>query len=348
MFLKKCFRFIIVLFLFVFDLSAQGLDSFTPSIDTIVDYGGFENDCGYSVEKVPGGYIVCGYTESYGSGGKDVYLIKTNGLDSIPRWEETFGGFQNDCAYSLQITDDGGYVICGYTESYGSGGQDVYLIKTDSLGDTLWTKTFGGSEDDCGYSVDITDDGGYVICGYTESFAMGRRDIYLIKTDSSGDSLWTKTFSGQGAAEGFSVKQTRDKGYICTGQTTFEYGTSTDIYILKADSLGDTLWSRAYGGYLGWDGGHSVIETSDGGYVIAGDRSYPPAMSSGYLLKTDLVGDTLWSFHAGGGYLNSVIETENHDYVVTGGNWASEAIFAEVDSTGNPIWLNYIGDEFAG
>ena len=122
------------------------------------------------------------------------YYSKTNAQDTT--WTKTFGGSSNDRGYSVQQTTDGGYVIGGYTSSYGNGSADVWLIKTDADGDTLWTKTFGGSSNDRGYSVQQTTDGGYIIAGYTESFGNGDDDVWLIKTDSNGDSLWTKTFGG--------------------------------------------------------------------------------------------------------------------------------------------------------
>jgi len=346
MFLKN-FIFINVLFLLVFDLSAQSLDSLAPEVETTVVYGSHEKDeFGSAIEEVPGGYIICGKTRPLSSDSSDVYLIRTNGLNVSPRRTKTFGGIGDDCAYSLQITDDGGYIICGYTDSYGSGGTDVYLIKTDSLGDTLWTKTFGGTDDDCGYSVETTSDGGYIICGYTESFGAGGRDVYLIKTNSSGDLLWAKTFGGAGTDWGASVKQTKDEGYIITGETSFDQESSTDIYLLKIDSIGDTLWTRSYGDGLGWDGGSSVIEASDGGYVIAGSWQWPIGMASAYLLKTDSQGDSLWSYIGDGGIWESVIETKNHDYVVTGVTWGSLTSLAKVNPAGDLLWSNYIGEDF--
>ena len=202
-------------------------------------FGGFNWDHGASVVQTTDlGYIVTGWTSSYGAGSYDVYLIKTDSTgDTL--WTKTFGGIEDDLGRSVVQTTDGGYIITGYTSSYGAGSYDVYLIKTDSLGDTLWTKTFGGIEDDGGYSVVQTNDGGYIITGYTYSYGAGSYDVYLIKTDSTGDTLWTTTFGGTNVDLGRSVVQTTDEGYIVTGYT-YSYGAgSADVYLIKTDSLGN-------------------------------------------------------------------------------------------------------------
>ena len=138
-------------------------------------------------------------------------------------WTQTFGGSDYDYGYSVQQTSDGGYIIAGYTSSYGAGSADVYLIKTDAGGAQQWTQTFGGSSDDIGHSVRQTSDGGYIIAGVTSSYGAGGWDVYLIKTDALGDTLWTKTFGGSSWDEGYSVQQTSDGGYIIAGKT-LSYG----------------------------------------------------------------------------------------------------------------------------
>src|SRR5437773_2015502 len=130
-------------------------------------------------------------------------------------FQKTFKTINSNASYgySIQQTSDGGYIIAGFTIILGAG-YNVYLIKTDINGDTLWTKTFGGTLDDYGEFVQQTTDGGYIITGYTLSFGAGNNDVYLIKTDSTGSLLWSKTFGGTDDDRGYSVQQTTDGGYI--------------------------------------------------------------------------------------------------------------------------------------
>src|SRR5713101_4504904 len=127
-------------------------------------------------------------------------------------FQRTYGGAGDDGGLSVQQTSDGGYIITGVTGSFGAGGSNVYLIKTNSLGDTLWTRTYGGSSADFGYSVEETSDSGFIIAGSTQSFGAGFSDVYLIKTNSLGDSLWTRTYGDSSRDQGLSVQQTSETG----------------------------------------------------------------------------------------------------------------------------------------
>lgn len=242
-------------------------------------------DRGRAVQQTAdGGYVIAAYYYWFPfTMGDEVWLIKTDS-NGVSQWTKTYGGDGQDRAYSIQHTDDGGYVVVGYYE-FGPNG-DIWLLKTDSLLDTLWTRTYGGPEDECGYSAQQTEDGGYIIAGYTYSFGGDDVDIYLVKTDSIGDTLWTRTYGGSEDDFAYSAQQTMDLGYIivgCTGDwPTFPY----DVYVIKTDSAGDIIWSDTYGG-TGWDEGFSVQQTDDTGYIIAGyTESFGVGGEDVYLIKT--------------------------------------------------------------
>ena len=203
-------------------------------------YGGSDWDDGSSVQQTSdGGYIIAGYTKSFGAGG-DVYLIKTDANGNL-LWQKTYGGSGYDDGTSVKQTSDGGDIIAGWTESFGVGGRNVYLIKTDANGNLLWQKTYGGSDYDWVFSVQQTSDGGYIIAGLTESFGAGGRDVYLIKTDADGNLLWQKTYGGSDDDCGTSVQQTSDGGYIIAGYT-FSFGAGEgDVYLIKTDANGNVL-----------------------------------------------------------------------------------------------------------
>jgi hypothetical protein len=251
--------------------------------------GGTGLDEGRSVQQtLAGGYILAGYTTSFGAGSYDFYLVKTNAAgDTV--WTRTYGGTNEDVGYSVRLTLDSGYVMVGYTASFGAGNQDVYLVKTNTFGDTIWTRTYGGIGNDVGYSAQQTSDGGYIIAGYTASYGAGNGDVYLIKTNSFGDTLWTRIYGGTGEDMGYSVQQTLDGGYVVAGKTASFGQGNGDVYLIKTDSSGNTLWTRTWGG-AGVDFGNSVQQTSDGGCIVTGYTAPPAGAGDVYLIKTDANG----------------------------------------------------------
>jgi len=161
-----------------------------------------------------------------------------NALSSL--WKRTFGGSKDDEALSIQQTADGGYIVAGFTESFGEGKRDVYIIKLDEYGKKVWEKTYGRSAYDEAFSIQQTADGGYIVAGYTDSFGAGGADVYIIKLDADGNKVWEKIYGGSDMDEAYSIQQTADGGYIVAGFTeSFETG-GRDFYIIKLDKDGNT------------------------------------------------------------------------------------------------------------
>lgn len=323
--------------------SIGSLDIYLIKTDSIGDtlWTKTFGEAGYDLMSVQqtsdGGFIVGGSTFNF-----KFYLIKTD-INGNLLWTKTFGGVNGNVGYSAQETSDSGYIITGYTTSFGAGNSDVYLVKTDELGNLLWSKTYGGTNLDIGWSVQQTMDGGYIITGETISFASGFSNVYLIKTDINGDSVWTKSFGGTNTELGYSVQQTTDSGYIVTG-ATYSFGAGlTDVYLVKTDSNGNLLWSKTYGG-IDYDLGRSVQQTTDGGYIISGyTESFSGVYAEVYLIKTDSNGNLLWSKTFGGADVDvgySALQTPDGGYVIAGitasfGLNSGDVYLIKTDSLGN-------------
>jgi hypothetical protein len=244
------------------------------------------------------GYIVCGSTTSVGSGNTDIYIIKTDSM-GIPVNERYIGGINVDQGTCIRQTADSGYVILGFTNSVGAGGYDVYVIKTDPQLNILWKKTYGGMDWDFGNSIEQTSDGGYIICGSTYSYGKGDEDYYLIKTDATGDTLWTKTYGGTEREEGKSAIQTADGGYALTGYSLSLGDTLGDFYTIKTNATGDVIWTNRFGG-MQLDLANDILEQKTGGFIVCGEtKSFGAGKSDGILVEISNTGNSGRTFLIG-------------------------------------------------
>lgn len=231
--------------------------------------GGKLSEQGYSVEPTyDHGYALLGWTNSYGNGGYDVFLVKTDSVGDI-EWQKTYGGSDWDFGYSIRQTADSGFVICGQTYSYGAGNGDVYVVRTDKNGDTLWTRTIGGTGYDIGNSVCVKHDSIYVIAGATNSFGIGDTDMYFIQIDNKGIIERDTTYGSTHNDVASSVNVTSDGGYVLSGHTDSITPGNEDGYLVKVDSLGKEQWQFILN-YSGVDIGKDAVQCPDGSLVYVG------------------------------------------------------------------------------
>jgi len=194
-----------------------------------------------------GGYVLIGNTDSHGAGSLDIWFVKVDSNGNM-QWNNTFGGIGREKAYSVSQVADG-YIIAGYTESYGAGSYDFWLLKTDKEGKEQWNNTFGGDQNDWIESIEQTRDGGYILVGVTFSFWLGVNhcEFLMVKTDSNGNEQWNNTFGGVGAEFNPSVRLSPDGGYILGGGT-FSFDDA-DYWLIKTDADGNIQWDRTFEGY---------------------------------------------------------------------------------------------------
>ncbi|MEJ5283641.1 MAG: hypothetical protein ACP5Q5_00590 [Brevinematia bacterium] len=246
-------------------------------------YGGNFVDEGKIVQKTSdGGFIIGGGTSSFGS--DDIWIIKL-GKDFNIEWQKTYGGdnlddldIENGIGKSEGIceTSDAGYVVAGYTKSFGDSDGDVWVLKLNRDGNINWQKRYGGDSFDCAYSIQQTSDGGYIVAGLTWSFGY-QGSLLVLKLNSSGEIQWAKIYGGNSYDYGYSIKEVSTGGYIVVGQT-YSFGGNGDIWVLRLNNDGTIAWQKRYGGN-GDDRAYSIIEVSDG-FIVVGDSGY-----SGCVLK---------------------------------------------------------------
>ena len=291
-------------------------------------------------QTADGGYVISGWGA--------FHLMKVDSAgDSL--WSRLYAvpGSTHVYMACARQTADGGYISTGSFWLQGSPDHDAILIKTDSLGYAEWSKTFGGDETDGGNWVEQTLDGGYIVVGVARSVSDVVGDIWLIKTNSAGDTLWTRTYGDTLLDQGDAVKQTSDGGFIVAGWTTVAPGMppSTRVVLLKVDSSGNPIWSRSYGLADRQSIGSSVQQTSDGGYVVAGTINRWTDEQA-CLIKTNSLGDSVWSNTFSGkrfseGY--SVQQTLDGGYIVAGTTVDSllentDAYLVKTDGLGSVQW----------
>jgi predicted secreted protein len=270
-----------------------------------------------------------------------VYSVGASSL----MWSQTYGGIQNDLAYSLVETSDGGFAVTGVTDSYGAQ-HDIWLIKTDETGTVRWNQTYEYGE--AKVAVVETSDGGYALAGSKQ----------LIKTDEYGNIEWNQTYKGDEFEKIYSFVQTADGGYALAGQLSYanvdpEKGWS-EGWLAKTDEKGNVEWTRTYGGENG-ERVNSLIETADGGFALAGSTgSFGAGGDDFWLVKTDSNGNMIWNRVYGGIFgdkAQSLVVTSDGGFALAGtetsfgGDGSHDFWLIKTDSNGNMEWNQTHGGE---
>ncbi|PKL86656.1 MAG: hypothetical protein CVV22_00775 [Ignavibacteriae bacterium HGW-Ignavibacteriae-1] len=274
-------------------------------------------------------------------------LLNSDPNDHSPQveWQKTFGGSGFDIAYSIQETSDVGYIVAGSTWSKdgditeNKGMSDVWILKLKFDGTLEWQKTYGGSKQDGAYSMQETSDGGYIVAGITESYGgdisqkNGSWDLWVLKLSTDGKIEWEKTYGGSGQEGANSIQETRDGGYIVAGYTGSKNGDIIenkgwwDMWVLKLSIDGTLEWQKTFGG-SGRDHAQSILQTIEGGYIVAGytssndgDVTEKNGIFDVWVLKLGFDGNIEWQKTYGGSLSDtaqSIQVTSDGGYIVAG------------------------------
>ncbi len=329
-------------------------------------YGGSYNEYGSDIQQTTdGGYIVCGWTNSidgdvlgfHGSPAwenypyNDYFILKISNSGSI-QWKKCLGGNRDEKAYAIKQTSDGGYIVVGETKTNNNGDvtgynpnnlntSDAWVVKLNSSGNIDWKKCYGDSKLDYFNSVEILNDGSFYFSGTTDSYqtigSHGQYDFWVVKTDGFGNTQWQKFYGGSARDYGNSLKITPDQGFVFTGETYSYNGdvlgsnnidnNDTDVWVFRADNLGNILWQNSLGGTIS-EGGNDVVVTADGGYAVTGytnsfngDVGYNYGYKDFWIVKLNSTGNKIWEKCYGGVYddvSNCIVETADGGFVLAG------------------------------
>jgi hypothetical protein len=318
----------------------RGVGIVPGAVQWAMTYGGTRSDYSYSIKETrDGGYVMAGGTWSFGANW-DAWILKLDGNGDI-QWQNAYGGTNDDYAYSIQQTSDGGYVVAG-AMSFIMSGSDIWILKLDGNGGIQWQNTYGGVNNDRANAIQQTSDGGYVVAGETGSFGAGGSDAWILKIDGSGNVQWAKAYGNTNNDYANSIQQTLDGGYVVAGERSS--GTSSSsAWIFKLDGNGNMIWQTFGNLYSGYGSAECIQQTSDGGYIVAGWTNYSSGGSDAWVSKLDGNGNKQWAKVYGGtgyNYAYSIQQISDGGYIVAGmtrsfGAGKNDAWLLKLDGDGN-------------
>jgi len=319
-------------------------------------FGGAGTEYGNACMEIEDGYLILGYTTSFGAGSKDLYLLKIDeGGNEI--WSKTFGGKSWDVGTAICQAGKTDYFVCGFTHSFGYGEEDIYLLKVDGQGSVIWPRTFGGWRIDMPNSIHATKDGGCVIAASSGSNS-ANTDFYLAKIDSAGERAWTQFYEATGEhGHGFDwckgSSAAAGDGWIMTGYS--DCNDMMDVVVVKTDSAGNKEWLTSFGNKPFYDYGNGVCMTADSGYVVAGitksmvrptehdKRIYDNDI---YVVKLDAEGNIVWERTVGEKgmeWANAIHMSSDGDFVMVGhtdagANGSLDVLLIKLDGQADTAW----------
>lgn len=352
-----------------------------PEIEWSKTFGGSlaEEGARSILETSDGGFIVVGPSGSddgdlsENKGSLDYWIVKFDATGNI-QWEKSYGGSGQDWPNSIKKTNDGGYVIAGFSDSNdfdvtsNHGNTDAWIVKIGEQGNLQWQKSYGTSENDAAISIVQTQENAYVFSGYTQS-EDGNQDFYIVKLNDSGEIIWEKSYGGTFNEVARDLKQTTDGGFILTGNSDSSDGDITnnygkrDVWVVKLDPFGNLDWQKTYGGSQN-DRGDYISETVKGGFIFIGstnsndyDVTENHGMSDYWVVEIDNIGEIKWqkTFGGSGNDLGSTMtltndggyillgETTSNDGDVTKNNGGLDYWVVKINSTGVLLWENSLG-----
>ena len=314
-----------------------------------LSFGGTKEDQGRAViQTIDGGYVIAGYSESFGSDNDlDVYVVRTD-VDGTELWSEVYDEGVTEHAYSIIQTEDKGFLIVGDINLPGED-FDIYLMKISPDGKFEWSKSYGNPGIlEQGRDIAKSDDGGFVLIGKAEDPENGDEDIIIVKVDEDGNEIWTKTYGSDANETGNAIINFQD-GYAFVGNAGNPQGANTDIVLSHIDNEGVEVWSRSIVTDQAEEG-RGLVATQDGGLAMVGYQGFNSDL---LIAKYSANGDSLWTtlldFFGMGDEGNAIIELNNGDLIITGQTEVNQSnvdiLIAKVDAFGQNPWFTHIGNE---
>ncbi|EJL72107.1 T9SS type A sorting domain-containing protein [Chryseobacterium populi] len=364
-----------LLFFLIFTLCFSIIHGQSPNIMWQKTLGGTDQDEIFDIEPTSdGGFIIAGYTGSANGdvtanhGLQDMWVIKTDVSGNI-QWQKTLGGSALDRASGIRQTNDGGYIVIGYTNStdgditINHGMDDLWIVKLSPSGTLQWQKTYGGAYEEGGNNIYQTDDGGYIAIGFAISLNDGFRDMWILKLDDTGNIQWQKTFGNIYDDDGSQIRQTPDGNYIAIGTYSSLPGNTSDFWILKLGPSGNMIWQKMMGG-SSRENPYDVQLTNDGGYIMTGytqssdgDVTGSHGQGEVWTVKLNSLGNIEWEKTFGGtssDYGEAIKQTLDGGYIiagiaqsangdVTGNHGFHDFWVIKTDASGNIQWQQTLG-----